>query len=112
MIWTVCVVLVCAVLLALLCALVRALMIPNKTSEYVPAPDPERALALAEKLSRMVRVDTVSVPDTDQREKFLGFHRVLEELFPRVHAELEKTEIDGNLLFHWKGKAMPGRWCS
>ena len=45
------------------------------------------------------------VPDVpDQREKFLGFHKVLEELFPLVHRELEKTEIDGNLLFYWKGK--------
>jgi carboxypeptidase PM20D1 len=62
-------------------------------------------MELAKKLSRMVRYDTVSIPDTDQREKFLGFHRILEELFPLVHARLEKTEIDGNLLFFWKGKS-------
>ncbi|MBQ7455819.1 MAG: M20/M25/M40 family metallo-hydrolase, partial [Clostridia bacterium] len=40
-------------------------------------------------------------------EKFLGFHKLLEELFPLVHARLEKTEIDGNLLFFWKGKSSP-----
>lgn len=34
-----------------------------------------------------------------------GFHKVLEELFPLVHEKLEKTEIDGNLLFYWKGKS-------
>ena len=89
----------------LLVAVVRTLLLPSKKSTYVPNPDPERAIALAKKLSRMVQYDTVSVPDTDQREKFLGFHKILEELFPLVHARLEKTEIDGNLLFFWKGKS-------
>ncbi len=97
--------LLCAVLLALLAAVIRTLLSPKKRSEYVPAPDPDRAMAYAEKLSQMVRVDTVSVPDTNQREKFLEFHRVLEELFPLVHQRLEKTEIDGNLLYFWKGKS-------
>ncbi len=91
--------------LLLLAAVVRTLRIPKKTSDYVPSPDPERAESYAEKLSRMVQYETVSVPDTDQREKFLGFHKVLEELFPLVHRKLEKTEIDGNLLYFWKGKS-------
>ena len=89
----------------LFAAVIRALLLPSKKSTYVPAPDPDRAIALAKKLSRMVQYDTVSVPDTDQREKFLGFHKILEELFPLVHERLEKTEIDGNLLFFWKGKS-------
>ncbi|MBR4538903.1 MAG: M20/M25/M40 family metallo-hydrolase [Clostridia bacterium] len=93
------------VVLLLLIAVIRALLLPSKKSTYVPTPDPDRAMALAKKLSRMVQYDTVSVPDTDQREKFLGFHKILEELFPLVHARLEKTEIDGNLLFFWKGKS-------
>lgn len=91
--------------LLLLVAVVRTLLIPSQKSTYIPKPDPERAMELAKKLSRMVRYDTVSVPDTNQREKFLGFHQILEELFPLVHARLEKTEIDGNLLFFWKGKS-------
>ncbi|MBR0220055.1 MAG: M20/M25/M40 family metallo-hydrolase [Clostridia bacterium] len=91
--------------LLLLIAVVRTLLLPSKKSTYVPNPDPDRAMDLAKKLSRMVQYDTVSVPDTDQREKFLGFHKILEELFPLVHERLEKTEIDGNLLFFWKGKS-------
>ncbi len=91
--------------LLLLIAVVRTLLLPSKKSTYVPKPDPERAMMLARKLSRMVQYDTVSVPDTDQREKYLGFHKVLEALFPLVHERLEKTEIDGNLLFFWKGKS-------
>lgn len=90
--------------LLLLIAVVRALLIGHKVSAYRPAPDPERAERYARTLARMVQYETVSVPGADQREKFLGFHRLLEELFPLVHAKLEKTELDGNLLFFWKGK--------
>ena len=93
------------VLLLLLISLVRTLFIPSRRSEYVPAPDPARTSEYAEKLARMVRVETVSVPGENQREKFLVFHRELESLFPLVHQKLEKTEIDGNLLFFWKGKS-------
>ena len=91
-------------LLLLLTAVIRTLLIPGKKSEYTPAPDPERAEAYARKLSAMVRCETVSVPGEDQREKFLGFHKVLEELFPLVYRTMEKTEIDGNLLYRWKGE--------
>ena len=52
----------------------------------------------------MVQYETVSVKGLNQREKFLGFHKVLEELFPLVHKNLEKKEIDGNLLFKWEGE--------
>ena len=93
------------VLLLLLVSLVRTLFIPSRRSEYVPVPDSARTAEYAAKLSRMVRVDTVSVPGENQREKFLAFHRELESLFPLVHEKLEKTEIDGNLLFFWKGKS-------
>ena len=89
----------------LLIALVRTLLIKRQYSSYVPDPDPARAEAYADKLSRMVAYETVSAAGEDQREKFLGFHRLLETLFPLVHQKLEKTEIDGNLLFFWKGEA-------
>ncbi len=99
-----------AALIALVCvlliiALIKTLLTPQKHSEYA-APEPDdRALDYAGKLSRMVAYETVSVPDTDQRDRFLGFHKILEELFPLVHENLEKTEIDGNLLFYWKGQS-------
>ncbi|MCR5566367.1 MAG: M20/M25/M40 family metallo-hydrolase [Clostridiales bacterium] len=92
------------VLLLLLAAVLHTLMIPNRQSTYIPDPDPERAMDYAEKLFAMVRCETVSVPGEEQREKFLAFHKVLEELFPLVHERLEKTEIDGSLLYHWKGE--------
>ena len=85
-------------------ALARTLMIPVRKSDYKPPEDDPRALAYAEKLSRMVRYDTTSYAGADQRETFLGYHKILEELFPLVHSHLVKIEIDGSLLYHWKGK--------
>ena len=93
----------CAALV--LIAVIKTLLTPAKRSEWKPRVQPDREAEYAGKLSRMVRYETVSLPDVDQREKFLGFHRLLEELFPLVHERLEKTEIDGNLLFFWKGKS-------
>ena len=88
----------------LLIALVRTLMLQKKTAGYRPCPDPNRTEVYADKLSRMVQYETVSTDADPQIEKFRGFHRVLEELFPLVHRHLEKIEIDGNLLFRWEGE--------
>ena len=85
-------------------AVVKTLLTPRKVSAYEPVEAPERGQANAEKLSRMIRYETVSVLGEIQREKFLGFHKVLEELFPLVHEKLEKVELDGSLLFRWTGK--------
>ena len=94
------------VLLALLLiAVVRTLLSPSKVSTYVAPPVDDRAMEYAGKLSKMVAYDTTSHANVHDRERFLGFHKVLEELFPLVHQNLEKTEIDGNLLFKWKGTA-------
>lgn len=104
--WLVILLCVLAAVLGLLAAaVVRALRIPRKKAEYTAPAADARAEALAEKLSRMVQVDTVSGPDLDTRAKFEQFHALLAELFPLVHEKLEKTEIDGNLLFFWKGRS-------
>ena len=92
-------------LLLLLAAVIHTLRVSSKKSTYQPDPDPVRANEYAGKLARMIQYETVSQPNTNQREKFLGFHQVLETLFPLVHQHLEKTEIDGNLLYYWKGKS-------
>lgn len=89
-------------LLLLLAAVVRTLLMPKKTSDYMPEQNSPREKIYAEKLSEMIKCETVSDPENVQ--KFLDFHKTLEKLFPLVHKKLEKTEIDGNLLFFWKGK--------
>ena len=89
----------------LLIAVIHTLLIPSKKSEYTANEDEAYSLKLAEKLSTMVSYDTTSHSDVSERDKFLGFHKILEQLFPLVHKNLEKTEIDGNLLYYWKGKS-------
>ena len=94
------------ILLALLIvALVRTVMMGSKVSEYKAPPADDKALYYAAKLSKMVQCDTVSHDGVHDREYFLRFHKVLEELFPLVHEHLEKTEIDGSLLYYWRGKS-------
>ena len=103
--WTVILCLAAALLAALGVAAIRALLVPKKQALYRAPAAGSRAEKYAGLLSRMVAVDTVSIPETNQRDKFLGFHGLLAQLFPLVHERLEKTEIDGNLLFFWKGKS-------
>ncbi len=93
-----------AVLAPLAAAAGRTLLRPRKVSSYKQTGDAAREAVYAEKLSRMIRCETVSVIGEVQREKFLGFHRLLETLFPLVHERLEKTEIDGSLMFKWTGR--------
>ena len=96
--------LLAALLIAVAAAVVRTLRRPRLVSDYTPDPDPARAEAYARILSAMVRYETVSHREDPEIEKFRGFHALLEKLFPAVHRSLEKTEIDGNLLFFWRGK--------
>ncbi len=60
---------------------------------------------IAERLSRMIQLPTVSA-ELDQRgaEPFEDFVRLLEELYPRVHERLERERItDFGLLYRWRG---------
>ena len=58
----------------------------------------------AKKLGDMVRVPTVSKAEHEDLSDFFRFHEVLEELFPRIHEKLEKTVLNGSLLYRWEGK--------
>lgn len=98
-------VLLLALLLVILAALIRALVIPQKVSLYAAPEADEYAGELAKKLSKMIQCDTTSHANVYEEEKFLAFHILLEELFPLVHEKLERTVIDGNLLYYWKGKS-------
>lgn len=92
-------------ILLLIIAVLRTLLMGRKRSEYTAKSEPEREQLYAQKLSEMIKCDTVSHAGDESVEKFLLFHERLEQLFPLVHQQLEKTEIDGNLLFYWKGKS-------
>lgn len=92
-------------LLCLGAALIRTLMLPHKKTTYTPSEDTARINTYAEKLSKMVRIETISDRQDPSIEKFLAFHKLLEELFPNLFQTCEKVEIDGNLLLKWSGKS-------
>lgn len=96
--------LVLALVLCLAVAVIRTLLLPKKTTNYKHSDDEKRIDEYAEKLSKMVQVETVSSRNDPQVEKFINFHKLLEDLFPNVFSVCEKIEIDGNLMLKWKGK--------
>lgn len=60
-------------------------------------------MTYAEKLSKMIQVETVSQKGEKNLHKFYAFHKVLEELFPNIHAKMEKRDFEGSLMFYLKG---------
>ena len=94
----------CLLLVLLLAAVIRTLFLKSKVSEYKAPKADDRALDYAEKLSEMIQCDTTSYDSVYDYERFAKFHALLAELFPLVHRDLEKTDLEGNLLFYWKGK--------
>ena len=63
----------------------------------------------AERLSRMIRLPTVSAElDTRGAQPFEDFVALLAELYPLVHERLQRDRItEFGLLFHWPGVAHP-----
>lgn len=94
-----------ALLVCLLIAVIRTLVLPKKQTSFALSEDTERIDTYSEKLSRMVQIETISNRNDPEIEKFLAFHKLLEELFPKVFETCEKVEIDGNLLLKWKGQS-------
>ncbi len=57
----------------------------------------------ASRLSRMIQVPSVSERGNPDQTKILQMHACLEALYPKIHNTMEKTNLDGALLFKWKG---------
>lgn len=53
----------------------------------------------AEKLSKMIQVETISVKHVRNEPLFESFHVVLKELFPNVFEKCEITNFKGSLMF-------------
>jgi len=56
-----------------------------------------------EKLGAMIRIPTVSKAEHEDLSDFYRFHEELERLFPLLHEKLEKTVLNGTLLYRWEG---------
>ena len=65
---------------------------------------PEELSLCAEKLGAMVRVPTVSRREDEDLSDFVRYQKELKRLFPLVHQSLNKTVLNGTLLYHWGGK--------
>jgi carboxypeptidase PM20D1 len=105
--------LVVASALAILFAVLVGNALRPAPQDPAPAPLAPRALdrtALAERLGRAIRIETVSrgsgaPPD---REALRELHAQLARDFPRLHGALAREVVaDGSLLFHWPG-SQPG----
>jgi len=87
-----------------LIVIIRTFLLKQKTSTYHPSDDMELSKEYAQKLQKMIRVETVSIRDQPDPAKFRKLHKVMEELFPNVFKSCEKIDLDGNLLVRWQGK--------
>ena len=65
-----------------------------------------RDMNYAEKLSKMIQVETISERGVANTHKFEAFHTLLESLFPRVFSKCEVVKIDSSLLIKMKGKGL------
>jgi len=91
------------IVISLLIATIRTLLLEKKSTYYEYSTDEKRIEEYSKKLSKMVSYETVSYRGKPDPDKFRGFHKLLEKLYPNVFKECEKYDIDGNLLMKWNG---------
>lgn len=63
-----------------------------------------RSMQYAQILSKLISVETISSREHQDIAKFLAFHEVLRETYPKLFATAEVENYDGSLLLKWKGK--------
>lgn len=64
---------------------------------------PEELTLAKEKLGAMIRIPTVSKHEDEDLTDFYRYHEELERLFPLLHRHLEKTVLNGTLIYRWAG---------
>lgn len=65
----------------------------------------QRATEYAQRLSRMIQIETVSERAQQNKEKFYRFHDLLRELFPNLFRVCSFEDFDGSFLLHWQGQS-------
>ena len=91
--------------LLIVIAAIKAAKIKAKPNTNAPAINPteDEANDYAKKLSEMVKVPTISLRGNTDLSEFYKLHEVMKANFPLIFSKLERTEIEGNLLFRWEG---------
>lgn len=99
-----------ALLVCIAVAVIRALMLKPTAAKTAEPPQAEaqRAKAYGEKLSAMVRIETVSSRFDPDREKFIRFQESLPALFPHVYARCEVFHPGDGLVLLLKAEAPKG----
>lgn len=89
----------------LLTALIKAFAVQKPKNSYEEkSADKARAQNYGEKLSKLIKIETISSMNDKSRDKFYVFHEELERIFPLIHKNCEKKVFNGSLLFKWRGK--------
>jgi len=99
-----------ALFVCLAVAVIRALLMkptPAKDAQP-PASDPARAKVYGEKLSQMVKQETVSSRFDPDRTKFRTFQESLPALFPRVFAACQVYHPGDGLVLHLRSENPKG----
>ena len=91
-----------AVLLGIAVVRTFAIKAPAPGACNTVITDDECAIA-ARKLGAMVQVPTVSKREDEDLSAFYALHAVMEAQFPLLHETLEKTVLNGTLLYRWAG---------
>ena len=63
----------------------------------------EQTARYAESLARLIRLETVSGPDTSGDAKFHAFRELLKEMFPALFDRAEYTEFTDGFVLRWQG---------
>ena len=101
------------ILLGILGLLLALLLIAVVRTLRIKAPDRAKCETVitqqeldtaAVKLGAMVRIPCVSKHENEDLTEFYRYHQVLAEQFPLIHKHLEKTGLNGTLLYRWAGK--------
>ena len=90
--------------LLLLIAVLRTLRIKAApAAAFTPECTEAEFRVCADKLSAMVQIPSVSRREDEDLSEVYRLHRVLEEKFPLIHKKLEKTVLNGTLIYRWQG---------
>lgn len=85
-------------------AVVRTLLIKAPAAQSRSIDFPKAQLdSYAKTMGDMIRIPTVSKSEDEDLTQFYLYHKELERLFPLLHKHLEKTDLQGTLLYHWPG---------
>lgn len=63
-----------------------------------------RTAEYANRLSRLIQIETVSTFNQTDKNKFYEFHNALREMFPKLFELCSFEDFNGSFLMRWKGK--------